>query len=260
MIQPEEPGARARGAYVSRTSSCFAWSNQAGLGWMEHRTLSIRHCRAGLPGDLGISGMEIQFPLSRTPISHKKAPGQGGGIGVAFTTCGIPGYRFTSWWWSCGLKLHSAVTAGLGLHSWFGSVPGELLHHPGIGCALGIQVRINTLLTIGGHLYHPFSWQSGRSEIRRDPARVSAGLAAQIPATVTYYADLIMDGAGRLQFSQGLEMNPVNRWNLLLGMQTRPLTISWASELALPRWNLLLAFEYQFDQGILPAANLTHVW
>ncbi len=258
--RPEEVASLAGGTFISSISYHSAWGNQAGLAPTDHFAICIRHCRPALQPDMGISSFGLRLPFRRNHKRNGRQKGHRGGFGFSLTGCGIPGYRYTSGWFSCGAELHPSLAAGVGLHTWFGSVGGDLFHHPGAGCALGILFKATPSLTLAGHLYHPFHWQPDQPGIKRDPLSITAGVALRPFPETACHAEVKVDREKGLQFAGGMEMSPSEKIRMILAMEIHPLKLAIGTEVILTRWHILTGFEYQLSRGPTPVIQLNHVW
>ena len=260
QILPEEVASLAGGTFISNTSHISAWGNQAGLATADRHAILVRHCRPALQPDMGISTLGLRLPFRRNLSSNDRQKGHRGGFGLSISGCGIPGYRFTSGWFSCGAELHPILAAGVGIHTWFGSVGQDFFHNPGIGCALGILVKATPSLILAGHLYHPFQWQTDQPGIQKKPLRITAGLSLRPFPESICHAEVKVDRDRGLQFTGGIEISPSEKIRLILAMESNPLNLAIGTEMILTRWQIMTGFEYQPDRGPTPVIQLNHGW
>lgn len=236
------------GAFVSRSGYINANSNQAGLGWINSRSVSIQHTRPFIAADLGISSLSVQLTTGQ------------GAFGANLTCYGIKGLYNTSGWLSYGMRLYPGITAGAGLHFWFSTIQSGFIYHPGISCGLGIQARINEQLVIGGHVLNPTGWSSDHP-YRENPRMVlSAGCSYSFFNVATYHTHLQMSSGHQLRMSHGIELTISDILILLLGMHNLPYAASMGIEIETSAWNIQIAAEYLFDTGSIPSSALTYVW
>jgi hypothetical protein len=222
--------------------------NQAGLGWTTKNSVSIHHIRPFNTGDLGISTLAATFPTGS------------GSIGSSFSSIGIEGFRQTSSWIAYGMKVCEGITAGLGVHFWYTSIPGRLLHHPGFGFAIGIQARINNRFILGGHVLHPVGWSAPHSGLQPLSMVVSAGCSYTFFNNTTYGADLLVYPRGGVQVSHVVDAPLLDRGSLLLGMHNRPYAVMVGINLKYSHWDILISLEYLIETGVNPSSSLTYAW
>ncbi len=238
----------AGGTFVSRPGVTTGRYNQAGLGWCTQRSLTMHHARPFLMGELGVASLSAQVPY------------KAGAFGATLTTFGITGYRQSSCWISYGLKIHPAITVGTGLHYWNTSTRDQVGFHMGIGCALGIMVRVGENLMLGGHVLHPVSWSDETEESGTGLMVISAGWSYTFFKTATWHSDLHIAPEGMLQWCQGLEVTVLHSLKILAGLHNHPLSLSGGVSLEHHRWSVTLAAEYLFDTGFTPSASLSYGW
>jgi len=236
------------GTCVTRPGFCNSGHNQAGLGWIDRSSIAVEHARPFLIRDLDISSLSTQHRVGE------------GALGTMLSSFGITGLKYTSAWISYGLKLHPKLAAGLGLHFWNTSIREQFLYHPGFSCAMGIQVRINEQLMIGGHVLHPIGWYSNIPVQRNQQMVISAGCSYTLFQTITYYADLHFKNENQIQMCHGVELKMNERFGLMLGMHDQPFSVSAGLMLAHSNWILHAAFEFMIDSGGIPYSSLAYAW
>jgi hypothetical protein len=238
----------AGGCFASSSGIADGCNNQAALGWVEARSLSMQHARPFLLGELGITAISFQARLGD------------GGFGGILSTTGITGFRLTSAWIGYGLKLRPRISAGIGLHFWNTSIPEQFIYHPGVSCALGIQVRISENFSLGGHVLHPVAWTGHGSRADQKPMMISAGISYRFFGTATYRCDLHLLPEGNLQWCHGIEVQLQEKLTMLLGMHNRPYTLTGGISLQYRRLMVVIATEYRFDAGTIPSTSLSYAW
>jgi len=248
FIIEETTSVACGGTFVSRSGFSNALSNQAGLGRVSSRSVTIQHSRPFILADLGISTISVQIPSGK------------GALGATLTCFGIKGLYNTSGWLSYGMKLHPAITAGAGIHFWFSSIAEGLFYHPGLSCGIGVQARINDLLVAGGHVMYPAGWSADHPGRKDLPMILTAGCSYRFFNTATYHADLHMTPGNQLRISHGIELSFKKITGLQLGMHNHPYAASLGIELETGAWNICCAAEYCFDTGSSPSTALTYVW
>lgn len=236
------------GCYVSRTGFANAGANQAGLGWIIQASVSIHHSRPFLTRNLGISSLSLQVPAGE------------GAFGVSVSSFGIKGLHRSSAWVSYGIKLLPGVTAGIGIHGWTSSIPERIIYHPGIACALGIQVRINKQFILGGHVQYPGGWSSDYPGMHLPRMRITAGASYTFFSAATFHTDLHILPEEHIRISHGIELALKDRFAFLLGMHNHPYSGSFGIHYSLQKWIIEIAFEYMVDTGTTPSTSLSHVW
>ncbi len=244
----QEPAVMAAGGcFVSRSSLADGRFNQAGLAWVSNESLSILHTQPFLIGELGISGLSFQLPLHR------------GGFGIAFSTFGITGLRHISSWTGYGLLLSPGISAGMGLYVQDAFI-GELGHHFGAGCALGIQMKIRDGLILGAHVRHPVSWAAERTSRNLLQMVISTGLSYTFFQTATYHTDLQFGPVGSIRWAHGLEISLTESIKMLLGVNNTPNTITGGTSIQHGHWVITIAAAYCFDTGTSPGCSLAYDW
>ena len=235
-------------SFVTRKGLCNARHNQAGLGWIDVNSVSLQHSRPFIVKELGISSLSAQIHAGE------------GAFGTTLSTFGITGLRETSAWISYGMKLHSGITAGLGIHFWSSSIPDQMLYHTGFSFAAGMQAKVNDQLFIGAHVLHPAGWNIEKPGRRNEQMVISAGFSYTFFQTITYYSDLQIMPENHIQTCHGMELKFSERIGFLLGMHNRPFSISGGVAIIHANWTLHAAFEYMIDSGSTPFSSLTYAW
>lgn len=234
--------------FVTHQGYCSVIHNQAGLGYIRRNSLSLQHSRPFIINDLGISSLCAQFRTVN------------GALGISFSTYGITGLKYTSAWFSYGMKLYNNITAGIGLHFWNSSIAEKMLFKPGISCAMGIQAKINDRFVIGAHLFHPVGWYSDIPELRCGQLIISSGCSYTFFKMVTYYCDLQFMSVNRIKSCHGLKLKIKERLEILLGMHNQPFSISGGISVFHKNWTLQAAFEYLTDSGVTPSSSFSYAW
>ena len=249
--QSQWPGAASvalGGAFVCMQGYMCTSQNQAGLGFIEQSSVSIQHGRPYLLKELGISSLSGQFSTGR------------GALGIALSTLGLSGFRQSSLWLSYGLKLHSNISAGVGIHLWNSTISEQLIYAPGISFALGLQIRIQEQWILGARLFHPAAWRSQSDLSEEQLMRIDAGFSYSFFSVAHLYAELhIKPGAGII-LSSGIEWILKQQTTLRTGICSRPFTFTWGISLKLSRWVVDFSFQYRPDTGLSPLTSLTHAW
>jgi len=236
------------GAFVIHTGPASSSQNQAGLGSTEGNSICIQHCRPYMMMDLGISTLSLQLESGQ------------GAFGSAITTLGVEGLRKTSAWISYGMQLHPGITTGVGIQLRYSSIPEKIWYQPAISCAIGIQARINSQLVTGAHVLHPVGWTSHPTDDRNQLMNLAVGGAYTFIETSTYFLELhVIPGSG-LQVCQGLELKLKERMAMMLGMHTRPLSLTGGVAIFYTQWSMHAAFVYGIDSGTTPLSSLSYAW
>ena len=245
------PGAASAALGGSRVCLQGYWcasQNQAGLGFLETSSISLQHSMPYLLSELGISSLSLQF----------SSPA--GALGIAFSTLGLKGFRQSSLWLSYGLKLNTSLSAGLGIHFWFTSVPEQVFATPGVSFALGLLLQINGQWMLGARLLHPAGWYSATELSRLKQGTIEAGISYTFFGMARILAELQFNTLNQLQLRSGMEWN-LNRTVLLrIGFCDRPATFSGGIGLHYPRWIADISFQYGTAYGLSPYTSLTHAW
>ena len=158
------------------------------------------------------------------------------------------------------MKLHSGVSAGLGIHLWTWSIPEKILHQPGVSFALGIQARINKQWMIGAHVLHPASWSASNTETQKQAMLISVGISYIFFHTATCYSEIHVRSEGHIQLSNGIEWSLNKSTMLMIGMHNGPFTCTAGISVHQSRWILHLAFQCVRDTGTIPYTSLHYAW
>ena len=234
--------------FVSAKGFYNASQNQAGLGWLNRPALSMQHSRPYMMEEPGISSLGIQWNSSS------------GGFGISLSTAGITGLRQTSFWISYGMRLSEGIAAGLGIHLWTSSLPGQLLFHPGASFALGVQVKMNDQVMMGAHVLHPLGW-CARLPVSTQPQMVlTAGFTYQIFETIAYSSDLQVMPLNQLRTCHGIVLNAGDRIGINMGMHNQPFAISAGISSTFSCYTILVAFEYVIQFGLSPISSVSYAW
>ncbi len=245
---PGTASAALGGSSVCSQGYWCANQNQAGLGWIEQSSVSLQHSRPYLLKELGCSAFSGQFSAGT------------GALGVALTTQGLEGLRQSSLWLSYGLQLHSAISAGMGIHIWNTGIANQYIYAPGISFALGLQVRINEQWKIGMRLVHPVGWTALPALPTGQEMIIETGISCSFLKTAHIYTELHIKAESGIILCSGLEWKLNSRINLRTGFCNRPYIFSWGISLKFTRWVTEFSFQYRTDSGISPLSSLTHEW
>lgn len=245
---PETSSAALGGAYLTRSSSSCAGLNQACLGTREQHSLTLQHSRPYLLKELGQSSLTGQFITGN------------GAIGLQLSTQGIKGLRQSSLWFSYGLKLHPDVAAGMGIHFWNTSMAEQILYASGLSFALGIRIRIHQQWMLGAHVRHPLSWSSLTLPSASPGMILACGFSYTFMKSSTIYSEIHISPGIGIILAEGIEWHPGKRISLSFGFSDKPFTFSWGISLLHPNWNILFAFQYRTDSGVVPFTSLSHAW
>lgn len=235
------------GTYLARSLSHCAGYNQAALGWLEDGSISMHQAQPFLLPETGISSLAVSTPLGN------------GGFGSTLSTYGITGFRHLSAWFSYGLRISTEISAGAGLY-FRDRIIREYGHHPGIGCALGLQARLQKSLILGIHIRHPVAWPE-RGNLQSDmPLTLGAGLAYSFFQTASCYLDLRFSADQGAICAGGLEI-PLTHWiTLMAGFQSQVWTFAGGFLLSRSRWTLALAYSFCYENGSIPSCSLAWQW
>lgn len=236
------------GTYLTRQGTSMAMYNQAGLGSVSDRSLSLQHSRPFLAGDLGTSSLSLQWG---TP--H-------GGMGTTLTHTGISGYSQTSAWISFGIQLAGRWSAGLGLHFWTHSFSERWFHHPGFSFAAGALWRIHDRIRWGIHIVHPVGWTSGLPGKYALPMTISTGVCLYPGQGTALYLEMASVTGQALKWKMGLEWEIRKNIRLQFGLQPAPFLLSGGISFHYSGWMIQTAFAFGPETGISPATGLTHAW
>ena len=236
------------GSSVCSQGYWCANQNQAGLGGIEHSSVSLQHSRPYLLKELGCSAFSAQFSTGT------------GALGIALATQGLEGLRQSSLWLSYGLQVHSKINAGMGIHTWNTSISEQYIFAPGISFALGLQVRINEQWIIGMRLLQPVAWTAHPALPIEQEMTIQTGISCSFLKTAHIYTELHIKPELGIILCSGLEWTLNSRINLRTGFCSRPCIFSWGISLKFKRWVTEFSFQYRTDSGISPLSSLTHEW
>ncbi|MEA3460347.1 MAG: hypothetical protein U9R49_00620 [Bacteroidota bacterium] len=222
--------------------------NQAGLGFIDRSSISLQHSMPYLLKELGISSLSGQFATQR------------GGLGMALSTWGLRGLRQNSLWLSYGLKLHTNISAGLGIHLWNASCAEQLAFAPGVSFALGLQIRINEQWMLGARLIHPAGWSAQTDLTGQELMSIEAGFSYSFFRTSQIYAELHIKPGYGIILCTGMEWTMNRQISLRTGICNSPFTYSWGIALKFKKWIAEFSFLYRVDTGLSPLSSLTHAW
>jgi hypothetical protein len=226
----------------------MAGSNQAGLGRISSHSFTLQHARPYLISDLGISSVSLQVAMAR------------GALGTVLSHHGINGLGYTSAWVAYGMKLHTGLTAGLGLHFWSSRIPEQFMYHPGFSFAAGLQLEVNDQLTLGAHVRHPAGWYSPAPNKRPRPMTVTTGGSLSLFTQATYFAELEFTTGCPLQWKQGLEWIAGQGIKMQFGIHNQPFTVSGGIQVTHNHWNIHAAITYGTNAGSTPSTSFSYGW
>lgn len=208
----------------------------------------MQHGRPYLLKELGISSLSGQF------ISGK------GALGMALSTQGLRGLRQSSLWLAYGLRVHSHISTGVGIHFWNSTINEQIIYAPGISFALGLQVRIQEQWTLGARLFHPIAW-SAQSDFPRDKyMSIEAGFSYSFFRLAQIYSELHIMPETYFTVCSGIEWILKQHTVLRTGVSSKPFTFTWGISLNFTKWIIEFSFQYRTDSGLSPLTSLTHAW
>jgi len=249
QLQHHDSGTLALGqCYVSRSGLATAALNQAGLGRLTESTTSLHHLRPYIIPQLDIISLSAQISLDR------------GGPGLAFSSMGISGLRQSSVWISYGLRLHTRISAGAGIHFRFTSIPENILFHSEAGFAIGLQFLLSEDLVLGAHLKQPAAWTDARQKNSADQMMICTGFSYAFFQTASVYSEFHITTSGPVQWCNGLTIEITGSIQLYLGINTKPWSLSGGLSFDYRNWGITLAVACYMDAGISPATSLSHAW
>ena len=234
--------------YASSAGLASASLNQAGLGRLAESSSSLHHIRPFITPQLDIISLSVQASLNR------------GAPGMVLTSMGIPGMRQNSAWISYGLRLHPRLYAGLGLHFHFTSIPDEVLFHPALGFAIGLQFMLSEDLILGAHVNHPSAWSKDGPGSSKTLLMTCTGLSYTFFNTASFYTEFHISAGSPVQWCNGIAIDITESLQLFLGMNNRPWSLSAGLALEYRSWGITLAAVCSMDTGISPSTSLSHVW
>lgn len=249
--QGQWPGAASAalgGCYVTMQGYSCASQNQAGLGFTEQSSVTIQHCRPYLLKELGQSSFSGQFTAGS------------GAVGIVLASQGLTGFRQTSLWLSYGLKLHSHISAGLGIHLWNSTIAEQFIYAPGVSFALGLQVRINDQWKLGGALFHPAGWSAQPVVFSQKQMVIAAGCSYSFLRAGLFCSELHLQPEKGIILCNGLEWILNQHASFRVGVNSHPFTFSWGVSLKYTKWVMEFSFQYRTDSGLSPQTSLSYGW
>lgn len=234
--------------YVSRTGLASAALNQAGLGRMAESSASLHHLRPFITPELDRVSVSAQISM------------ENGGPGFVLSSIGIAGLRQSSAWLSYGLKLHTRLSAGVGLHLCFTSIPEDFMFHSEAGFALGFQFMFSEELILGAHLEHPAAWTDTRPESTEDRMIICTGFSYEFFKTTRVYSEFHINTGEPVQWCMGLAAGVAKSLEMYFGINTRPWSLSTGFSINFRNWSFILSAVSLMDTGISPSTSLSHAW
>ena len=244
----EAASAALGGCFLTLQGYSCANQNPAGLGFIEQSSISLQHSRPYLIKELGSSSISGQF-ISGT-----------GAFGMALATQGLRGFRQSSLWFSYGLKLHTGLSAGVGIHLWNSTLPEQLIYAPGCSFALGLQIHINEQWKLGARLFHPAGWNAYPDRPFQKQMALAAGCSFSFLQAGIFYMELHAKPEEGILLCGGLEWSLSRNTLLRTGICTKPFIFSWGISLNFTRWIIDFSFLYRTESGLSPYTSLTHAW
>ncbi len=245
---PGTASAALGGSYVCMQGYMCTRQNQAGLGFIEQSSVSIQHARPYLLKELGISSLSGQFITGS------------GALGLALSTMGLRGFRQSSLWLAYGLRLHSNISAGVGIYFRNSTIPEHLVYAPQIGFALGLQIRIQEQWQLGARLFHPAAW-STQSNLSEDQLMsIEAGLSYSFFKVAQVYSELHIKPGAYFTLCNGIEWILKPQISLRTGICSQPFTFAWGISMRFTKWVADFSFQYRAETGLSPLTSLTHAW
>jgi len=248
VLWQETASAALGGCCLTLQGYSCANQNPGVLGNIEQSSISLQHSKPYLIKELGASTISGQF---RTGT---------GALGIAFATQGLRGMRQSSLWFSCGMRLHTGISAGVGIHLWNSSLPEQVFYAPGCSFALGLQIRLNEQNKLGARLLHPAGWSAHPDLPFRKQMSLAAGWSCSFLQAGVLYTELHAGHVEGIVWCGGLEWKLSRHSCLRTGICTRPFLFSWGISMNFTRWIADFAFLYRTDSGLSPYTSLTHVW
>lgn len=245
---PEAASAALGNSFVCLEGYMCTSQNQAGLGFIEHSSLSIQHGRPYLLKELGISSLSGQFSTGD------------GALGLTLSSMGLRGFRQSSLWLSYGQRLHPDISAGAGLHFWSQSLDEHVFYAPGIGVSLGLQIRIREQWKLGARIFHPAAWSFLSAPTNQESMRIEAGLAYSFFRVARIYAELHIRPEAPIILCGGCEWILNQQVHMRTGICSGPFTFSWGILLRFTRCISEFSFQYRTDTGLSPLTALSYEW
>ena len=245
---PGTASAALGGCHVCLQDYTCTSQNQAGLGFIEQSSVSIQHGRPYLLKELGISSLSGQFISGR------------GALGFTLSTLGLKGFRQSSLWLAYGLRLHSNISAGAGLHFWNSTISEQFIYAPGLSFALGLQIKLQKQWQLAARLFHPLAWSSQTDLSQEQLMSIETGLSYSFFKVAKIYSELHIKPGAYFMLCSGVEWILKQHTILRTGICSRPFTFSWGISLNFTRWIADFSFQYRADTGLSPYTSLTHAW
>lgn len=242
--------AGARGAAMGDAAVTFsdinsAFSNQAGLAFLEGISFSLGADRRFLTSEISSYSLAFAYPM-------KKA----GTVGLAMNYYGFSGYNEQRIGLSYARKLSEKVSLGAQFDYLGFSIP-EYGNKSIFTFELGVQAQLIENLTIGAHIFNPI-----RQEVVPDekvPTVFRLGAAYTPNQQLVISGELEKDIDFKMQFKAGLEYYIIDILALRAGISTNPTANSFGLGLKLKNgFKMDLATNYHYVLGFTPAISLSY--
>ncbi len=244
------PMAGARGAAMGDAAVAFqdinsAFSNQAGLGFMENMSFSIGSDRRFFTNEIGSYSLAFAYPVQKT-----------GTFGLAVNYYGFSGYNEQRIGLAYARKLSDKLSIGAQFDYLGFSIP-EYGSKSIFTFEFGLQAQLIENLAIGVHIFNPT-----RQEVVPDeniPTVFRLGTAYTPNKKLVISGELEKDIEHPIQFKAGIEYFIVDILALRAGLSTNPTQNSFGIGLKLNNgFKLDLASSYHYTLGFTPALSLAY--
>lgn len=223
-----------------------AWGNPAGLSNLEHLGFSFygeqRFTLAELKQVSAVAAMPV---------------GKNGGVALVLGYYGFDAYNEQRIGLAYGRKLSEKISIGTQLYSWNTRIP-EYGNKTALSFELGIQVKINQQVSMGGKLINPVRISVIDEEYL--PTVMSVGLLYQPAKGISIAAEAEKDVLHPLRIRIGIEYNLLEALDLRLGIVTNETQLSFGFGYRLKEhWQLNFATSYHQYLGFTPGIGLIYM-
>ncbi|MCP4440918.1 MAG: hypothetical protein GY810_18510 [Aureispira sp.] len=246
---PQNAG--ARGAAMGNASATFtdinsAFSNQAGLGFLEHMSFTAYGERRFLADGLNSFLFAGAYP-------HKKF----GTFGLSVNYFGFQGYNEQKVGLAYARKLFKRMSLGVQV-DYLGTRIAEYGSAHAVTFELGVLVKITDQFSLGAHTYSPIRIKLPNQDFI--PGNIKIGAAYQPGESVVLTAEL-EKGLDNHPFIGrfGVEYWPVHAFAIRAGVSTDPVLASFGMGVRFKGLYIDVAANYHMVLGFTPTMSLSYV-
>ena len=244
------PMAGGRGAAMGGASATFtdinsAFSNQAGLAFLEDVSFSLGADMRFFSTDIGSYSLAYAYPMEKA-----------GTFGLAVNYYGFSGYNEQRIGLAYARKLSEKISIGAQL-DYLGFSIAEYGRKSIFTFELGMQAQLLENLSVAVHIFNPV-----RQEVVPDenvPTVFKLGAAYTPNKKLVVVGELEKDIEMKMQFKAGIEYFIIDILALRAGVSTNPTQNSFGLGLKLNNGlNIDMATSYHYTLGFTPAISLSY--